>query len=440
MSIKHSLLFIIQFFVSLFVYPNYKPHPGYYLSLNGDSVHCTIEFSNGALSPRTIEVHVNGSMKEFGPDDIKGFGVTGYGDYISSKVTYHTNPVSGEDLPENYSDNTETKSCFLKVLRRNVYSLYSLVMPERSYLFISSPDKSFAELVYRAKRSNDSLSEDQSYRNQMLALFANEGISQKYFSQISEVSYNGSAIGALVNVLNEAHTGVKAGKKTANLQMDVFAGILQNAFPTSFNGHYTIGLRFNSQISPTFGVNFLYPLPGKNFGVGLSLGYNGYNCTINTSGSYISNTVPNQTSTSVYNETITTKNSLLYSNLYLMYMINPAGRIRYYLKGGLNYYFSFDYNKNEVNLKWTRTETGVVNGNMPYVDHYGDSGQLITMKNYFISFKCAGGVNFGRSFLELSYSPPVQIAATSGDYYLSGNQTDFKFSSVGICFYFMLFH
>jgi hypothetical protein len=438
-SKKHRVLFLALFLFSPFVYSNYKPLPGYYIDLKGDSIHCTIDFSNWSLNPGTIQVQVNNGMKEFGPEDIKGFGVAGYDDYLSAKVTYHTNPVSGEDLPKNYSDNTVTKVCFLKVLRKNVYSLYSLKLPARAYFFVSYPDNSFVELVYRAKLSHDSLSEDQSYRNQMLALFTHEGISQRYFEQISELPYNGSNIGALIDDLNEANTGVKTAKKKSRLQMDVFAGILQNSFPTSFDAHYTKDLQFTSQITPTFGANFLYPLPGKYFKIGLALGYNGYNRTVNTSGSYQTNQPPNYVSTSVYSETITTKNSLLYSNLYLMYIINPEGNARFYVKGGINYYFSFAYNKNDVNMKWSRTETGVMNGNNPFVDHYGDSVQLITVKNYFISFKGAAGVNFGRSSLEFSYSPPVQIGTTSEDYLLAGNQSDFKFATLGLCFYFKLF-
>jgi hypothetical protein len=437
---KKNVLCFVLLFLSQFAYPNYKPRPGYYINLKGDTIHCNIEFNNWTISPGNVQVLENNNLKEFGPNDIRGFGVTENGDYLSSTVTYHTNPISGEDLPKNYSDNTETKSCFLKVLKKNVYSLYSLILPARRYLFISYPDKPIVELVYRAKRSNDSISEDDSYRNQMLALFANEGISQSYFEQISGLSYSASEVGAMIDILNEANTGVKTTKKSGNLQIDVFAGILQNAFPTSFDSHFTTANQFKSQISPTFGVNFMYPLPGKKFKIGLALGYNGYHCTINNSGSFQTVEGPSRHSTSDYNETITTENSFLVSNLYLMYLVNPLGSTRFYLKGGINYNFSLEYVRNAVNMQWSRTENGVQNGNMPFQNHYGDAGELIATNNYFISFKCAAGVNFGRSFLEVSYSPPVQIGTASEDIALSGNQTDFKLSTLGICLYFMLFH
>jgi hypothetical protein len=436
---RQFALSIILFLVSQFAYPNFKLLPGYYINLNGDSVHCNIEIGNWNINPGSIQVQVNNSVREFGPQEIKGFGVSGYGDYIAATVTFHTNPVSGEDLPKNYSDNTESKLCFIKVLRKNVYSLYLLAIPARDYLFISYPDKTFTELVYRAKRSNDSLSEDQSYRNQILALFANEGISQKYFTQISEISYSGMDIGPLIDILNQANTGVKIIKKPGKLRFEVFAGILLNSFPSTFDANYTLDNQFKSQITPTFGLNLLYPLPGKYLKVGLSVGYNGYHCTINNSGSY---QIDRQYyhATTEYTETITTSNSLLSSNLYVMYLINPLSSTRFYVKGGINYYFSFAYNKNGVNLDWERTENGIENGTIPTHYIYGDNTQIITVKNYFITFKCAAGVNFGRGSLELSYVPPTQLA-TSGEYVSpTDNKTDFKLTTIGICYYFTLFH
>lgn len=437
---KQTVLFLFLFFISQFAYPNNKLLPGYYINMKGDSVQCNIEFSNWAISPGTVLVQENNGMKEFGPNEIRGFGISGHVDYVAATVTYHTDPVSGEDLPKNFTDITETKSCFLKVLKRNVYSLYSLTLPARRYLFVSYPGKSFEELLYRVKRTNEVLTEDQSYRNQILALFTKEGISQKYFGQISELSYEGPDVGALIDVLNETNTGVKIPKKSGNFQMDIFAGILQNSFPTTFKSNYSNANQFKSQISPTFGINFLYSLPGNFFKVGLSMGYNGYDCKIHNSGTYVTDQRPNYYSTSVYDETIYSKNNLLVTSLYVMCLVNPADRARCYLKGGINYNFSLTYNKSGVNVDWKRAETGLQNGTIPFKYNYGDYVEWISMKNYFVSFKCAAGVNVGRGSLEISYSPPVQIASANSDIYLSGVQPDFKVSTLGICFYYMLLH
>ena len=436
---KHTLLSVFLILVSQFVYPNFKPLPGYYLDLKGDTIQCAIEYNNWAANPGAIQVKVNNTIKEFTPQDIKGFGVADYGDFVSATVTYHTNPISGDDLPKNFTDQTETRAFFLKVLKKDVYSLYSLNLPTRNYLFVSYPDKPFVELLYRAKRVNDSLVEDPSYRNQMLALLANEGLSQKYFEQISELSYSGSSIGNVIDILNEANTGVKNKKQPGSLEIDAFVGIIQNAFPTTFNTHYVTNNHINSQISPTFGANFLFHFRGGHFLVGLAEGYDGYKISIQNTGSYQSSQIPNYVSTSVYHENTTANYSLLVSNLYLMYMINPSGDAKFYLKAGLNYYFSLSSVNNEVDLDWNRTETGVLNGNVPFQDHYGGTDLLFMMKGYFMAFKAAAGINFGRNFLEISYSPPVQIATINQSIHPAGNPSDFNLSTLSVCYYFKIF-
>ena len=43
-------------------------------------------------------------MREFHPEDILGFGVFGYDEYRSAKVSYHVNPKEGTDIPGQFSD------------------------------------------------------------------------------------------------------------------------------------------------------------------------------------------------------------------------------------------------------------------------------------------------------------------------------------------------
>ena len=121
MSLQKTTLSLVLFFVSQFAFSNnYKPQPGYYLNLKGDTVHCLIDFNSGSMNPATVLVEADGSQKEFSPLDVKGFGITGSSNWVSATVTYHTNPLSGTDLPKNFSDNTETKTYILKILNTRV--------------------------------------------------------------------------------------------------------------------------------------------------------------------------------------------------------------------------------------------------------------------------------------------------------------------------------
>jgi hypothetical protein len=134
------LAFFSLIFVSFsqFSFSNTKLFPGYYLLKNGDTVQCQLEFGDWNMNPQSIQVQVGTETRNFKPEEIGGFGVTGYSDYISATVTYHTSPVSGNYIPELLSDSTETGSCFLKVLDNGPYPLYDLLTQSRVYFFTRS--------------------------------------------------------------------------------------------------------------------------------------------------------------------------------------------------------------------------------------------------------------------------------------------------------------
>lgn len=118
-------------------------------------------------------LEVSDSRKTLGPADIKGFGITGYGDYRSATVSYHLGPITG-DLPGEYSDKTETNSCFLLVLVNGPYCLYELTLQERYYFFINEKDGPVTELVYRVRQSEMMISEDEQYKNLLADYMARE--------------------------------------------------------------------------------------------------------------------------------------------------------------------------------------------------------------------------------------------------------------------------
>src|SRR5580698_3342704 len=157
-------------------YSNVPLFPGYYIDYKGDSVLCKIEYNDWFKNPSTIVVEVNNTRKTLGPADIKGFGVTGYGDYRSATVSYHLGPISG-DLPGEYSDKTETNSCFLLVLVNGPYCLYELTLQERYYFFINEKDGPVTELVYRVRQSEMMISEDEQYKNLLADYLAREHLS-----------------------------------------------------------------------------------------------------------------------------------------------------------------------------------------------------------------------------------------------------------------------
>lgn len=435
-------LLLVLFSFSQPVYSNTKPFPGYYIDSKGDTVRCDIEYNDRNQNPKTIQVLVNGSIKEFGPEDIRGFGVDGYVDYLSAKVSYHEGPDSGPDLLYKFSDNVITKTCFLQVVESGFYSLYTMIRPERVYLFYSTQQKPVTELLYRVKMDNDSVKEDNSYRQELVNLFMNEGLTEKYFERINQVAYNASQIGSLFIILNETRTGVKSKKKSrGDFQIELFVGAIRNSFPTTFDGVYVKSNQFDPSYSGSGGVNFLYSFPGhfKAFKVGLSLGYNGFNRTISDSGSNYHAESAAFYYTTTYDETITVKRSMLLSNFYVMYLFNPLSKVKVFAKAGLNYNFSIGNNSGVVST-FTSGTRGIMNGNVPFKDSANSSLTIYSLKSGYLAPVFSTGVISGRSKFEFTYWPPVSISDPLDIYgfNISGN-TFFKLGSMGIFYYFSLF-
>ena len=432
-----SLFFVCIAFAG---FSNSKLFPGYYINLKGDSIHCNIEFNDWNLNPKSIRVEVNNRKMEFLPNDIRGFGVDGYDDYLSATVQFHTAPISGKDIPSQFSDSVSTNTFFLKILDRGFYSLYDLVSRGRVYVFMQYKG-SISELVYRTRSVNDTLIADPQYKNVILSLFVQEGIGDKYFNRISKTSYIASDIQSLFNILNENHGGYSYHKKSRQeFQIQIYAGGIRNSFPTPVTGYYGTIHHFDPSTSVTGGINFLCSIPGKfnAFKVGLSAGYNSYNCELkehNTGNFYASDSWH---STATFNDTLTTKNSLIQTNFYLMYLVNPLSSVKCFLKAGISYSFSIN-SENSVGEKNSGTDVVVTNGNPPKESTFRNfNSSLILLKKSYLTPLFGVGMTYGRNTLEFSYflpsdigSEPSNIDGTSGP--------AFKISSMSLCYYFSVF-
>jgi hypothetical protein len=436
---KQTVLSLFFLFSALAGFSNFRLFPGYYVTLQGDSIHCNIEFTDWNLNPKTIRVEVNSKKMEFTPHDIRGFGVDGYDDYLSATVQFHTAPISGKDVPSQFSDSVSTKTFFLKILDRGYYSLYDLVSAERVYLFMQGKDSSISELVYRARSSNDSLFADPQYKNVILSLFVQEGLGDKYFNRVSNTSYTASDIQSLFKMLNESHGGVSYHKKSKqDFQIQLYVGGIRNAFPTPVAGN-SKSYQFDPSWSMTGGINLLYSIPGKfnAFKVGLSAGYNSYNLDLKahtTSSFHESNAYYGS---SIIDDTLTTKNSLIQTSFYLMYLVNPLSSVKCYLKAGLNFNFSLNTD-NSVDESYTQTSMIVRNGNPPAESIWQNSGPIIQLKKKYLAPMFGVGMTYGRSTLEFSYYMSADIGSEPNDAFADSGPS-FKISSMSLSYYFSVF-
>jgi hypothetical protein len=301
---KRLLTLFLILVVSHVAYSNPKFFPGYYIELNGDSIVCKIEYLDWAMNPENVVVETSDGKRNFGASEIKGFGVFGYCDYRAATITYHKGFISGSILPEDFSDKVETKEYFLKTLVAGYYSLYELSLPERAYYFISENDGIISELVYRVKKNETHVIEDQQYKQTLFALLNKEGIQTDNFVIVNRALYNNSDIRPLIIKLNVKHTGINtvyARPKSKHIEFGVYVGGLLNSFPTAITGAYSKDNKVNSSVAATGGINFLYNLPFRfnSVAFGLSIGYLQYSFTINRAGT------DSYYESANYNETIT---------------------------------------------------------------------------------------------------------------------------------------
>jgi hypothetical protein len=433
--LKPACVLSVLVMISLSVFSKPRLFDGYYINKTGDSVLCKIEFADWSYNPKNIQVVVGGEKRSLGVADIRSFGIFGYSDYRSATVTTHTNPIAlSGSLPEEFSDNQETKDWFLKIILKGDYTLYELVTPVRPYYFIGAGDSAITELVYRVKQNELHLSEDPQYKTTLTGFFTREGIFSQYQYAINNCIYSSSGIGSLVKILNEKHSGVKIKKTKAGfIQMDLLIGGIMSSFPSEFDGKYAVNNKFGSSLSGSGGLNLLFTFPSrfKSFAAGLSAEYYRYSGSLAKSGTISDSMSVNYHNTTTYTEKLSMSNSLIIANFYGMYFINHFSKTRFYIKAGVSVNVSVS---NQINIQsnYTASETGVVNGTTPISESGQGEQDMITIARSFMTFNAAVGLMNGRSRLELNYYySPTQLSQS--------DPGSFKIGMAGVHYYYAVF-
>lgn len=401
-----SLALFILIAISPKIYATSQLLPGYIITQNGDSVFCKIEYGDWHKNPQKIRVEVNNEKKTLGVTDIKGFGVVGYGDYRTTIVSYHLNPIDGTELPDKFSDSTVTKELFLKVLSKGVYLLYELETTERKYFFIQRKDSAISELVYRVAAKEGEIKEDKQFVGILANFFLREDILDHYRQKVYNASYS-STILTLVNILNETHTGKKTeNTAVGHFRLAIFAGGAINMFPSTLTGGFPDEGKLKSPLSAVGGINLLYIVPQRfqSLKFGLSLLYNHYHSSGgNRTDSTGDRADLNNYSFTTYTTNLSLTNTIISANLYATYTINPLDKIKFYIKAGLSVgsgkkdvYAIDDYNAKVVGNRSGTDISGSRQG----------SEKLNSISTFMFNPLVGAGIETGRHRLEFSYYHP----------------------------------
>ncbi len=400
---------------------NPRLYPGYYLTREGDTVKCNIELENWNRNP--VLVHGEGPQGPlyFTAEQTKGFGVYGRVDYISARVTYHTEATSGTDLPSKFSNKTETRWCFLKVLNLGNFGLFELQTDQRTVFFLSDHGSEPMELIYRVAIEGTSVNEDNNYREVLMMMFNKEGMGDQHNRKITRASYNADDLQSLVSALNGTRSSQQfVASKSTPFELFFLAGLREFTFPSPFTGVYSINNHFSPSISPLLGFGVFYNLDPqtRRARIGLSVGYSRYQNHLTVSGKagrYISQNFWDSTT---YTEHLQGSNSLITSNLFFSYAFNSGSALRYYAKAGL--YLTFSFKASGITSDYTGQYTYARNGIIYGPQAVGGQYALFGVSQNYGDFFIGGGLELRRNRLDLSYYLPSYTGR------FNGTSTNFK--------------
>ncbi|QNA45737.1 hypothetical protein [Lacibacter sediminis] len=410
-----------------------KTLPGYYINLSSDTVTCQISFKDWAINPTEIKIIDGKRTITLGLRDMLGFGVSGKTHYVRKTVTYHLNPLSGLLIPEQFSDSVITKEVMLKIVRRGKFQLYELVLPERDYFFIENKNKEIAELIYRVRKSDVELIEDEQFKQQLYRYLVEEGLADSYIWENNKITYSAEKIGKIVNYINGANSSNQIQYETVKpgLSIELKTGAYINFFPTQLQDPRATMVKLPASISPSLGLDLIFALPGKfqRAGLGLGVSYNHIKVNFTQKDSFLTTVSPAYYFTTKYNYTYSSSIPTLFTNFFGFFVFNPTKKVKFFMTAGLSYHFTLK-KQNGVDESYQSKEEGVQNGNIPFIRYQESKRERVDIVNGWFNFNTGLGCSFGRHKLNFTYVIPSEVTARTNQ------NNNFTIGNAGLFYHF----
>lgn len=430
---KKVLTFLFLIF-SQYVLTQTKTLPGYYINLASDTVTCQIFFKDWTSNPTEIKVRIGNTTRNLEIKDMLGFGVNEKTHYLKKKVTYHLNPISGLQIPDQFSDSVTTNEFFLKVVRTGKYKLYELVLPERDYFFIENNEHEVEELIYRVRKLDTDLAEDEQYKQQLYKYLVAEGLANNYNWVNSKISYSAAKIGSIVSYINgKSASDSETEIVKPGLSLELKAGAFYNFFPTKFMDPYRTTVNMPASISPSVGIDFIFGFPGKfqRAGLGLGASYNHIRSNLSKQDSFSTVVSSANYSNTKYKYSYRLNAPTVFANFYGFFIFNPTAKLKVSVNGGLSYHFTLRKG-NDVKYTFQSEVVGVRNGNTPYQTNQNETRDVIDVTNGWFNFNAGLGCAFQRHKLTVLYVIPGEVTARTNQ------NNNFFIGSIGLFYHFQL--
>lgn len=233
---------------------------GYIVTIVGDTLSGEIDYRDWSKSPAEIRFRkLNESESRiFNPYQIKAFGLNLGIKYNSFETTlYQTKEESSIAAYKSVVDTT----VFMEVLSKGKLTLYEFSEKgEKSRFFAIKDNGSLIQLIYHSIYNGSNLVHNRLYQNQLADLTGSKNI--------PNIDYQ---IKSLKDYVDKFNGNKSIKKKFVKIQLGLGGTYYHNLNITRI-GTNEIVADFESNLKPTYGINFLFPFTKKFGSMGFEFG------------------------------------------------------------------------------------------------------------------------------------------------------------------------
>lgn len=251
--------------VNTFVFAQHSWDKGYFINNEGIRVECLIKRLDGAYNPKSIDYKLseNDSPSELKPQDIREFGITDAGVFVSATVSIDRSSFNLNQASNNRNPEWSRETLFLKIITGGQATLYVYRTDGFTRFFYKMGDGEIEQLVYKVYYAYS----NQVAYNKTYLMQLQQALKCKDIPETITVPYLAKPLENLFKKYNKC-VGVVSTPEVSEKQVPVIVNL--NFRPginfSKFTATAVVGAgqvftaNFDSKVTPRIGFEFeIYP-------------------------------------------------------------------------------------------------------------------------------------------------------------------------------------
>lgn len=264
---------LLAIFCSFASFAQKKTFPGFYVTLQGDTVKGIFTDYNGwEKNPSLVEFTPAGAKPiVLGPTNCSAFAIEGYDAYIAYAGNRLLNPIEEGEVIQSkniLSPNDqygEVRIFLREVVKSPQVNLYVLNDNTRTNFFYKLPGRSLVELKYKRFFAQAKIVDSAIYRQQINDLFRDEIGRRSLSAELESLPYKEESMTAFFGKLFSVQKVVRKSKNPT-LGWIASAGVSYNFLNVSGDASLdAVGKSYDASLSPLLSIGYLKPI-GETFG------------------------------------------------------------------------------------------------------------------------------------------------------------------------------